>query len=75
MLCAKQMNRKQSNTGGKKKITKKAKKKKKKQRSLLKYSASFRPENKFLKAGFPASACCSPQNVRAAEGWEEYVAE
>lgn len=73
MLCAKQMNRKQSNTGGEKKITKKVKKKN--QRSLLKYSASFRPENKFLKAGFPASACCSPQNVRAAEGWEEYLAQ
>lgn len=48
---------------------------KKDQRSLLKHSTSFRPENKFLRPGFPASSCCRPQNVHAAEAWEEYFAQ
>lgn len=36
---------------------------------------SFRFDNKFLRAGFPASPCCSPHNVHAAGAWEEDLAE
>lgn len=79
MLCAKQMNRKHSNTGEggrRKKITNIIKHTHTKKKPLWKHCFnSFRLENKFLKAEFPASPCCSPQNVHAAEDWEEYLAE